>query len=306
MALDPEDLYEVDSDVPDLGGAVLLHYFDGFMDAGSAGKLVAEHLLNSSEHRVIARFDVDRFLDYRSRRPTMTYSIDHWEDYDAPELVVHLLHDVDGVPFLLLTGPEPDHGWEWFCTAVRSLVERWGVRLTTGFHGIPMGAPHTRPLGVTAHATRDELVGDHRPLPNRMQVPGSAAALLEFRFGEWGHDASGFAAHVPSYLADSTYPSAALNLLGAIAEATGLNLPDGDLREASQEAEAEIARQVAGSEKVADVVRALEQQYDTFMEASGKESLLAESVEHMPTAEELGSQFERFLAEQNGGDAPER
>ncbi|GAB3714828.1 PAC2 family protein [Amycolatopsis oliviviridis] len=306
MALDPEDLYEVDSDVPDLGGAVLLHYFDGFMDAGSAGKLVAEHLLSSSEHRVIARFDIDRFFDYRSRRPTMTYSIDRWEDYDAPELVVHLLHDADGVPFLLLTGPEPDHGWEWFCTAVRSLVERWGVRLTTGFHGIPMGAPHTRPLGVTAHATRDELVGDHRPLPNRMQVPGSAAALLEFRFGEWGHDASGFAAHVPHYLADSTYPSAALHLLEAVAGATGLNLPDSDLREASQEAEAEIARQVAGSEKVADVVRALEQQYDTFMEASSKESLLAESVEHMPTAEELGSQFERFLAEQNGGDTPER
>ncbi|RSN44650.1 proteasome protein [Amycolatopsis sp. WAC 04197] len=306
MALDPEDLYEVDSDVPDLGGAVLLHYFDGFMDAGSAGKLVAEQLLNSSEHRVIARFDVDRLIDYRSRRPAMTYSIDHWEAYDAPELVVHLLHDADGVPFLLLTGPEPDHDWERFCAAVRGLVERWDVRLTTGFHGIPMGAPHTRPLGVTAHATRNELVGEHRPLPNRMQVPGSIAGLLEFRLGEWGHDASGFAAHVPPYLEDSTYPSAALNLLGAIAAATGLNLPDEELREASHAAEAEIARQVAGSEKVADLVRALEQQYDTFMEASGKESLLAESVEHMPTAEELGNQFERFLAEQNGGDSPER
>ncbi len=308
MALDPEDLYEVDSDVPDLGGAVLLHYFDGFMDAGSAGKLVAEHLLNISEHRVVARFDVDRLIDYRSRRPTMTYAIDHWEAYDAPELVVHLLHDADGVPFLLLTGPEPDHDWERFCAAVRGLVERWDVRLTTGFHGIPMGAPHTRPLGVTAHATRDELVGEHRPLPNRMQVPGSIAGLLEFRFGEWGHDAAGFAAHVPHYLAESTYPSAALHLLEAVAKATGLNLPDGDLREASREADAEIDRQVAESKKVADVVRALERQYDTFMEASDKESLLAESVEHMPTAEELGNQFERYLADPDsyGGSNPER
>jgi hypothetical protein len=32
---------------------------------------------------------------------------------------------------------------------------------------------------------------------------------------------------------------------------------------------------------------------------------LAESVENMPTAEELASQFERFLAEQNG-ENPER
>src|SRR5436309_14711184 len=64
-----------------------------------------------------------------------------------------------------------------YTTLFRS--ERWGVRLTAGFHGIPMGAPHTRPLGVTAHATCKDLVGDHQPLPNRLQVPGSLAALLE-------------------------------------------------------------------------------------------------------------------------------
>ena len=270
MGLDPDDLYEVDSDVPELAGAVLLHYFDGFMDAGSAGRLLAEHVL-TGESRVIARFDVDRLIDYRSRRPTMTYAVDHWEDYDAPELVVHLLHDADGTPFLLLTGPEPDHDWERFCAAVRNLAERWGVRLTAGFHGIPMGAPHTRPLGVTSHATREGLVGEHQPLPNRLQVPGSISAML----------------------------------LEALTRATGLNLPEGELREAAELANAEIDRQVAESEEVADVVRALERQYDTFIEASARDSLLAESVEHMPTAEELGSQFERFLAEQNG-ENPDR
>ncbi|MGW4399640.1 proteasome assembly chaperone family protein [Amycolatopsis nivea] len=304
MGLDPEELYEVDSDVPDLDGAVLLHFFEGFMDAGSAGRLVTDHLTGEVENRVIARFDVDRLIDYRSRRPSMIYAVDHWEEYEAPELVVRLLHDDDGIPFLLLSGPEPDREWELFAAAVRQLVERWGVRLTVGYHGIPMGAPHTRPLGVTAHATREHLVGEHQPLPNRMQVPGSAAAMLEYRFGEWGHDAMGFAAHVPHYLAQSTYPAAALTILDSIGKATGLRLPDGELRTAAEVAKAEIDRQVAESEESADVVRALERQYDTFTEASGH-SLLAESQEHMPTADELGSQFERFLAEQ-GGDGSER
>jgi hypothetical protein len=295
VGLDPDDLYEVDSDVPDLTGAVLMHHFEGFMDAGSAGRLLAEHLLG-----------VDRLIDYRSRRPTMTYAVDHWEDYDAPELVVHLLHDADDTPFLLLSGPEPDHDWERFCRAVRNLIERWGVRLTAGFHGIPMGAPHTRPLGVTAHATRKDLVGEHQPLPNRLQVPGSLAALLEYRLGEWGHDAVGFAAHVPHYLAQSTYPASSLVVLDALGRSTGLSLAEGELRAAADLADAEINRQIAESDEVAEVVRALERQYDTFIEASERGSLLAESVEHMPTAEELGSQFERFLAEQNGGDGPER
>jgi hypothetical protein len=169
-----------------------------------------------------------------------------------------------------------------------------------------MGAPHTRPLGVTVHATRKDLVGEHQPLPNRLQVPGSAAALLEYRLGEWGHDAVGFAAHVPHYLAQSTYPASSLIVLDALSRSTGLSLAEGELRAAAELADAEINRQVAESDEVADVVRALERQYDTFIEASERGSLLAESVEHMPTAEELGSQFERFLAEQNGGDGPER
>src|ERR1700743_3450558 len=144
--LDPRELYEVDSDVPELSGAVVLHYFDGFMDAGSAGRLAAEHLLSRLEHRVVARFDVDRLIDYRSKRPNMVYVTDHWESYETPELAVHLLHDTDGTPFLLLNGPEPDHEWERFSKAVMGLNERWGVRMTVGMHGIPMGVPHTRPL----------------------------------------------------------------------------------------------------------------------------------------------------------------
>jgi predicted ATP-grasp superfamily ATP-dependent carboligase len=305
--LDPEELYEVDSDVPDLDGAVLLHQLDGFMDAGSAGELVAEHLLEAFEHRVIARFDVDRLVDYRSRRPVMTFVTDHWEDYDAPELVVHLLHDRSGTPFLLLTGPEPDHEWERFIEAVRLLITRWGARLAVGFHGIPMGAPHTRPLGVTAHGTRVDLVGGYQPLANKLQVPGSAAALLELRLGQAGVDALGFAAHVPHYLAQANYPTAAITLLDSISRATGLEVPRDALEEAATRTDAEIERQVSESDQVAEVVRALEEQYDTFADATGRgQNLLAESVEQMPTAEELGAEFERFLAEQGRGDTPEQ
>ncbi|WP_312880677.1 proteasome assembly chaperone family protein [Actinokineospora xionganensis] len=292
------DLYDVDSDVPDLTGTVLLHNFEGFMDAGSAGRLVAEHLLDTLEHRVVARFDADRLIDYRARRPTMTYLTDHWESYAAPELAVHLVHDSEGMPFLLLTGPEPDREWERFTAAVGELIERWGVRLAVGFHGIPMGVPHTRPLEVTAHATRPDLVRDYRQVFSRIQVPASIANLLEFREGEAGRDAMGFAAHVPHYLSHSSYPAAALSLLDSIERATGLTLPAEPLREAKRKADVEIERQIAESDEVSEGVRALEHQYDSFAEAAGR-NMLADPAD-MPTADELGSQFERFLAEQDG------
>ncbi len=300
--LNPEDLYELDTDVPELAGPVLLHSLDGFVDAGSTGQLVREHLLEALEHRIVARFDVDSLIDYRARRPSMTFDRDHWAAYDAPELVVRLVEDEAGTPFLLLSGPEPDRLWEGFTASVLHLVKRLGVGLVVGVHGIPMGVPHTRPVGMTSHATRPELVTRNSWF-DKVQVPGSAAGLLELRLGEAGHDAVGLAVHVPHYLAQSAYPAAAVAAVEAIAAATGLSLPSERLREAAARTDADIAEQVDGNDEVEKVVRALEQQYDAFAGAAERDNLLAESQD-MPTAEELGAQFERFLAEQDGPEPP--
>ncbi|MFI0407843.1 PAC2 family protein [Actinomadura sp. 3N508] len=299
--LNPEDLYELDTDLPPMTGPVLLHSLDGFVDAGSTGQLVREHLLEALEHRVVARFDVDSLIDYRARRPPMTFDRDHWASYEAPELVVRLLRDDAGTPFLMLSGPEPDRLWEGFTSSVLHLVKRLGIGLVIGFHGIPMGVPHTRPVGITSHATRPELV-TRTSWFDKVQVPGSVAGLLELRLGEAGQDAVGFAVHVPHYLAQSAYPAAAVAALDAVADATGLALPVEPLREAAAATDADIAEQVDGNDEVEKVVRALEQQYDAFAGAAERDSLLAESQD-MPTADELGAQFERFLAEQDGPDA---
>jgi len=304
VARNPADLYEAGPAAPDAdGNLVMLYYLDGFIDAGAAGRLLTTHLLTTLEHEQVARFDIDSLLDYRSRRPVMTFSKDHWDDYDAPELAVSLLHDTEGTPFLLLAGLEPDREWEAFTAAVMQLSADLRARLVVGFHGIPMGVPHTRKLGVTAHATQPELIEGYRPLVDNLQVPGSAAALLEYRLGAAGRGAMGFAVHVPHYLAQAAYPAAAVTLLESVQRATGLVLPADALREAARRTDLEIARQVEGSTEVAEVVQALEQQYDAF--TADRESLLA-TDEQVPTAEELGAQFERFLAEQQGRDNQQR
>src|SRR5262249_9442813 len=99
------------------------------------------------------------------------------------------------------------------------------------------------------------------------------------------------------------YPAAAVTLLESVQRATGLVLPGDPLREAARRTDLEIARQVEGSTEVGEVVQALEEQYDAF--AAGRENLLGGDAE-MPTAEERGAEFGRFLAEQQGrGDNPE-
>jgi hypothetical protein len=297
VSRDPSELYVVEPDLPELASPVLIQALDGFVDAGSAKRLAREHLLSTHESRVVAMFDVDSLLDYRARRPLMTFDIDHWSDYADPQLALHLLHDAAGTPFLVLAGPEPDVQWEVFIAAVRLLVEQLGVRLTVGLNAIPMAVPHTRPLGIISHASRSELVAGNERWVGTVQVPSSAGHLLEYRLGQAGHDAAGFAVAVPHYLSDTGYPAASLALLQSVSELTGLALSTGPLEESARQVRAEIDKQVSASEEVVTVVQALEVQYDAYL-AGAKRSLLAEMGGSLPTADELGAELETFLAQQ--------
>jgi hypothetical protein len=127
-------------------------------------------------------------------------------------------------------------------------------------------------------------------------VPGSAVHLLEYRLGSAGRDSMGFSVHVPHYLAQTDYPAAAQTMLEAVSRATGLELVGDSLREAAAEVRADVDGQVERSEEVASVVRALEEQYDAYV-AGRSENLLASDTGPLPTADELGAELERFLAE---------
>jgi proteasome assembly chaperone (PAC2) family protein len=302
VALDPRELFELEPGLPDLGRPVLIQALDGFVDAGGGRRLAREHLMQSGEATLVARFDVDQLLDYRARRPPMVFIEDHWDSYLTPQLVIHALHDATGTPYLVLSGPEPDYQWERFVTAVRLAVDELGVRLSIGLNSIPMGVPHTRPVGVIAHATRPELVAGFESWVHAVQVPGAAGHLVEFRLGEAGHDAAGFAVHVPHYLAATDYPAAAEALLQSVSRISGLVLPTDALAAAAVETQSLVDEQVAQSEDVLAVVRALEEQYDEFVAGRGPR-LVADGAA-LPTADEIGAELERFLAEQRGPAEP--
>ncbi len=296
---DRTDLYTLAEEIPELDRPVLLYHLDGFMDAGGAGRLATGHLLASLEPTVVATFDVDELIDYRSRRPSMTFDTDRWVGYDAHELAVHVCEDAVGVRFLVMTGPEPDRHWERFALSVVSLIEELDVRLTVGVQGIPMAVPHTRETGLTPHGNRPDLFGEHPAWINRAEVPGSAGALVEYRLYEAGRDVIGFAAHVPHYLAQGENPAGAVALLHGITAATGLAFRTAKLDEAAEQARKQVDDQVEASAEVAEAVRNLEAQFDAVASA-GKNSLpLAGSGTRMPDGEELAAEFERFLAEQD-------
>ncbi len=279
-------------------GPVLIHALDGFLTAGAAPRLAASQL-QTGQGEVVRRFDLDELYDYRARRPFISFRADHYQDFEEPTLDIVLERDHAGTPYLLLAGPEPDFRWESFIDGVQEVVEEYDVPLTLGLGAVPMGVPHTRPPMITTHGSRPELVDRKNLWSADVRVPSSVQALLEYRFAQRGLDAAGYVVHVPHYLAQVDYPTAAVALLDAVVDRLGLQLDYEVLRASQGEALAEIEQQISEQDGE-NVLSGLEEQYDAFTRGAAQ-SLLAED-DSIPSGEELADQFEKFLARQRKND----
>ncbi len=271
---------------------------DGFLSAGSSATLAAEQL-RTGDAEIVHEFDLDSVYDYRARRPPITFQRDHYLDYAEPVLQITRHTDRVGAPYLLLAGPEPDFGWEAFTAEAIEVVEDLGVPLTVSLGGIPMGVPHTRPPLLTMHGTRPELVDRKNFWSAEVTVPASAQSLLEYRMGEHGLDAIGYVVHVPHYLSQIDYPTAAIALVDAVGVRLGLDFDLEELRSRQPDSLAQIEQQIAEQEGQ-EVLAGLERQYDTFSRGAA-DSLLADD-DSLPTGDELASQVEQFLARQRKDD----
>lgn len=296
---DPQSLYVLNEELiadEDLRGANMLMSFTGFSDAGHVVTQISTELKDNLDHEPVAVFDVDQLIDYRSRRPRITFTEDHLSDYKAPSLVLYRMVDALGTPFLYLSGNEPDLQWERFSAAVLGLVERLDVNLVAWVQSVPMPVPHTRPIGATVHGNRPELIEGISAWKATMEIPAAIGHLLEYKLAESGRNVVGYAVHVPHYLSDAEYPTAAVAGLEYLGAAASLMLPSERLREAGRLVERQITEQVEGSAEVATVVANLEKQYDEHSEGSARRSLLAGDNDELPDADELGAAVEAYLA----------
>ncbi|MDL9979699.1 proteasome assembly chaperone family protein [Microbacterium sp. ASV49] len=289
-------LYEWSMSAPPVAsGLPLVIALTGFTDAGNAVSGLIEHLREELESQTLAEFENDILLDYRARRPLVTFDEDHLTDWTPQRLELTLTADVLGQPFLLLSGYEPDFAWNAFADAVVALAGNLGVSSVTWVHAIPMPVPHTRPVPTTVSGTRDELTAAHSVWRPRTQVPGTVAHLLELRLSDADIPVAGFALLVPHYLADSEYPAAILAALDSITVATGRVFSGDDLREQNREYLEKVAEQVAGNDELTAMLHGLEERYDSYMAGSTQARPIIHTGD-LPSADELAAELERFLA----------
>ncbi|WP_369411140.1 proteasome assembly chaperone family protein [Leucobacter edaphi] len=282
-------------------GLPLVVALQGLSDAGGAVSQLEEYFWREYEPQELVRFDADQLLDYRARRPIITFDETHLIDYSPEELGLFLLHDDLGKPFLLLSGYEPDFAWERFIDRVLLLIHEFEVSVTVWSHAIPMPVPHTRPISMTVSGTRDDLIEARSVWRPRTKLSASASHVLEYRLHSLGEDVVGLALLVPHYLANTEYPDALYAALDGIMATTGLILATERVLEAAREFNTQVDSQIAENDESSEMVRNLEHRYDAYMEDQTSRSPLVAEDGSIPTADQLASELERYLADRQSG-----
>lgn len=300
---DQRQMYELEYPAPAVedgasSGPTLIVAMQGYADAGHAVEGAAGHLKAALDSRTLATFNNDELIDYRSHRPMVTLSEHEISDVDDIDLDIRVLRDSKGESFLLLSGPEPDLRWEAFSKSVADLADRFNVDKTICLYAAPMGAPHTRPLVVSAHGNDRDLVGKMFTFDGMVSVPGAAAVMIERELHSRGRRVAGYTAHVPHYVASSPYPQAVYQLLQSVSDTSDLQFPLRAIERDMERVAQQLAEQTHGSEEIAQVVAQLEQHYDSEMDSYRKKNpqKMMPGEAQVPSGDEIGEAFENFLA----------
>jgi proteasome assembly chaperone (PAC2) family protein len=273
-----------------LESPVLLLATESWTDAGLGAQAAIAQVLETIPTEVLATFDSDSLIDFRSRRPIVRISDGVVDGLSWPEIQLLAGQDSAGRSLLVLVGPEPDMAWHAFVRAVVDLATQLEVRLVTGLGAYAAPVPHTRPVRLMAIATVAELAAQVGVVPGTAEMPAGIQTALQEGFAAAGIPAIGVWARVPHYLAATPYPAAAAALVDALASVAGLALDAEPLRAAAAGIASQIDEIVANNEEYRVLVRNLEAAFDDELPPPSS----------LPSGDELAAELERFLRGEQG------
>lgn len=288
--------FSVDGTLPDLSQPILIVQFTGWIDASGAAASAMELVSSESASKRFLTFDADTFIDFRARRPTMELrnGVNTNIDWSLPEMRTG--KDANGRDVVLLTGPEPDTAWNYFADTVGELAQQLHVTKMIGFGAYPFGAPHTRPVGITA-TSADPAVIDRLDLSrSTLDAPAGVQSVLEHVLHRRGIEAVSLWAQVPHYVASMAYPLASAALVQALCADTGLSFDSSRLRRESAVQRERLDQLVSNNPEHATMLEQLENTYD---ELHGPP--IDDAEPDIPTVDELAAEVEQFLRDQQPG-----
>jgi proteasome assembly chaperone (PAC2) family protein len=277
--------------------------FGGWIDAGRAATGALRHLVRDLPAARLARIDPEEFFVFTQERPEVRLREDGGREILWPRSEFFAWYPGDGRDGLLLfSGPEPHQRWHTYTKALLDVAERCGVRRIISLGALLAGAPHTRPVRVTARCTDPasrsllEAWGIYRP-PTYEGPTGISTVVLDAAERR-AMQHVGFMGQAPHYLQDSENPAAIRALVSYVARLLNLSPDMSHFDEAIQDFRTQCDRAVAKDRSTREHVRKLEQEYDA---ADGEEQQPLPGGEL--DSDKLMQDLEDFLRRQREGGA---
>ena len=280
--------------------STLVIAFGGWIDAGQAATGAVRHLVRELPAARLASIVPEEFFVFTQERPEVRLRPDESRDIRWPRSEFFAWQPEDRPDGLLLfCGPEPHQRWRTYTRAFLDVAERCGVRRIVSMGALLAGAPHTRPVAVTARATDSawrslvEAWGIYRP-PTYEGPTGISTVVLDAAAGR-GMGYLGFMGQVPHYLQNTENPAAVEALLTYLARLLDLRLDMSGFAEAIKDFRTQCDRAVAKNRATREHVQQLERDYD---EAAGEKR---EELPEKLDSDQLMRELENFLRKQREG-----
>ena len=243
--------------------------------------------------RRFARIDSEEFYDFQSNRPCIRFGESGKREISWPTVEIFEARAPRAPRDLVLVqGIEPSMRWRTFGAHIVDLAEALGVQLVVSLGALLGDVPHTRPVGMSGHASDAALLDRLGIQASAYEGPTGIVGVLHTVCADAGIPSASLWAAVPHYVAAATNPKAALALLRKVEVLMGVSVDVSELESAAADYERQVGLAVQSDPDIQAFVERLEQAADS----EGHDS-----PEDVPSGDILAREFQRFLR-QRGAD----
>jgi proteasome assembly chaperone (PAC2) family protein len=273
--------------VAPLNRPIMVLALRGWFDVAEVATVAINELLIDRVAPIAASIDPDPFFDFTQERPQVELDEDEVRHIRWPLNEFRFArfpespHDL-----VVLAGVEPHLRYKTFADCVLEVVRESKCEVVVTVGAVADTIPHTRPPFVVGSTTNRKLMSALGLSPPRYQGITGLVGVLQERLDRAGVPAVSLRVGVPHYLGNAEHPQSSIALLQHLHHVVGV--PVRTARLAAEAARRRVLHDeaVADDEQATAYVAMLEREYDQRAE------------EAIPSADDLGADFERFLRDQ--------
>ena len=293
MPVNVTDVLTIENDqIGPLRAPVMLIALSGLFDIAGVATTTLNRFAPPESAITIGEIDPDPFYDFTHQRPVVETLPDETRTIRWPQNAFEVVRGLGDRDLVVVVGVEPHLAWPTYSASIQHVAELLGCEAVVTVGSAAEAIPHTRTPAVTGSTTDADLAGRLGiGRPSYQGVTG-VIGVIQADLADAGIPSVSLRVGVPHYLMNAEHPRAVAALSAHLSHVLGVPAPAADDHDETVERWAALHDEVVDNDpQLKTYVNMLEQAYDRRAEAA------------IPSADDLGAQFEQFLDEQR--DDPE-